>query len=64
MAIAKKQIDFKPDLVGVRLVKRGFNSRPYWAVSLSQRKPGGGYQHVTVVVIDANTAEVTEVRGQ
>jgi hypothetical protein len=45
-------------------VKRGFNSRPYWAVSLSQIRPGGGYRNVTVVVVDANTGAVTEIRRQ
>ena len=38
--IARAAVDFEPDRVGIRYLKRGFQSRGYWAVSLSRRKRG------------------------
>jgi len=62
VAIARQAVTFEPNLVQVRFIKRGFQSRPYWAVSLSQRQPDGRLENVTVIVIDATTGDITEVR--
>lgn len=60
--IARTQIDYKPDRVMVRLLKRGVKSRPYWAVSLATVAATGALERVTVVVIDAKTGEIGEIR--
>lgn len=62
IAIAREEVDFVPDEEQVRLLRRGTAFRAHWAVSLSQRKEGGGLTNVTVVLVDARTGEVVEVR--
>ena len=62
IAIARQEIDYTPDQVQVRLVRRGARSRPYWAVSLSTLGPQDIPERVTVVLVDARTKAVTEVR--
>jgi peptidase YpeB-like protein len=62
VAIAKKQVDYVPEKVQVRLLKRGIQSRPFWAVSLSTVAPNGSLERVTVVVIDARSGRVDEIR--
>jgi hypothetical protein len=62
VAIAKNEIDYQPNKVQVRLFKRGFQSRPFWAVSLSIVNSEGVLTRTTVVVIDARTGRVDEVR--
>lgn len=61
VAIAKGQITYRPDGANVRFVRRGIPSRTYWAVSLWQRAADGGHTNVTVVVVDAETGNVTQV---
>jgi hypothetical protein len=61
IAIAKGEITYRPDGANVRFVRRGIPSRTYWAVSLWQRAADGGHTNVTVVVVDAETGEVTQV---
>ncbi len=63
-AIARDRIDFAPDQVMTRFIPRGAESSPAWAVSLSTAGPGGRLENVTVVVVDANTGDVIEVRKQ
>ena len=60
--IARHEVDYRPDQTQVRLVRRGVQSRPYWAVSLSTLGPGGALDRVTVVLVDARTRQVAEVR--
>ena len=60
--IARREIDYRADRVQVRLLRRGFQSRSAWAVSLSALSPAGQIERVTVVVIDARTREVVEIR--
>lgn len=62
VAIARKQIDFVPEDYQIRFLRRGIPSRGYWAVSFFIRKPAGGYDRVTVVLVDAASGRVTEVR--
>ena len=63
VAIAKRQIDYVPEKVQVRLLKRGLQSRPFWAVSLSTLAADGSLERVTVVVIDARSGRVDEIRS-
>jgi hypothetical protein len=60
--IAKEEVDFEPDRVAVRLMRRGVSFRPHWAVSLSQEAADGGLTNITIVVVDASNGEVVEVR--
>ncbi len=60
--IARGEVSYEPEATQVRLVRRGFQSRPYWAVSLSTLDADGNPDRVTVVLVDARTREVTEVR--
>lgn len=62
IAIAKERIAYAANHVQVRLIKRGLKSRPFWAVSLSQEQADGTLRNITVVVVDARTGVVTEVR--
>jgi hypothetical protein len=64
VAIAKKQIDYVPEKVQVRFLKRGFQSRSFWAVSLSTVGADGRLERVTVVVVDARSGAVDEIRRQ
>lgn len=60
--IAREEVDFEPDRVGVRFLPQGFQSRPSWAVSLSTVDDEGALTRVTVVVVDGRTGEIIEVR--
>ena len=60
--IATREVDFRPERTQVRLIRRGFQSRAYWAVSLSTLDDRGAVDRVTVVLVDARTREVAEVR--
>ena len=62
--IARQEIDYEPDQVMVRFTPRGVQSRPYWAVSLSTVEPDGQLGLVTVVVVNAETGEVVEIKRQ
>jgi hypothetical protein len=62
VAIAREKIDFEPTDHQVRYLRRGIPSHGYWVVSYYIEKPEGGYERVTVVLIDASTGKVTEVR--
>lgn len=62
IAIARPQIDFTPQDYQIRFVRRGIPPRGFWVVSFFIRKQGGGYKRVTVVLVDAATGRVAEVR--
>ena len=62
IVIAKQEVDFTPDHVVVRLLRRGARFTPYWAVSLSERREDGSLDNITVVIVNAETGEVAEVR--
>ena len=62
IAIAEREVAYRPDRVQVRLVRRGFQSRPFWAVSLATLDSRGRLDRVTVVLVDAQTRDVEEVR--
>jgi hypothetical protein len=60
VAIARGQIDYEPERVAVRFMRRGIPSRGYWAVSL----PGKNPPRVTTVVVNARTGKVVEVNRE
>jgi hypothetical protein len=61
--IAQREVPYRSERTQVRLVRRGVpQSRPYWAVSLATVDNAGRLDRVTVVVVDARTKAVTEVR--
>lgn len=62
IAIARDEIDFEPDRVMVRFTPRGIESRPFWAVSLSTLDAYGQPDRVTVVLVDARTGEIEQIR--
>lgn len=62
VAIARPRIDFTPQGHNIRLVRRGIPPRPFWVVSFWIRKADGGFSRITVVLLDARSGRVTEVR--
>ncbi|MGA6946714.1 MAG: hypothetical protein WBZ00_03065 [Solirubrobacterales bacterium] len=67
IAIADRQIDFKPESTQIRLLRQGLNRKPFWFVSLSD--PIGsathprGFTRIVIVEIDANSGSVEDVKG-
>ena len=59
--IARPRIDFEPTGYQVRYIRRGIPSHGFWVVSFFIRK-NGEYARVTVVLVDASSGRVTEVR--
>jgi Peptidase propeptide and YPEB domain len=62
IAIAERQVDFKPEQTQIRMLRQGLNSQPYWIVSLSI--PGereDTFRRLATVKINANTGKVEEV---
>jgi hypothetical protein len=62
--IARDQIPFTPDGFNVRFLRRGVSEHPYWAVSLWTRGAGGGYDRITVVLVDADSGQVTGINDE
>ena len=63
VAVARPNVDFKPQGYNIRLVRQGIPPRPVWAVSFWIRKSGGdGYSRITLVLVDANSGQVMQVR--
>jgi hypothetical protein len=62
VAIARQRIDFTPTGYQIRFIRRGIPSRGYWVASFYIRRDGGDYSRVTVVLVDAASGRVTEVR--
>jgi hypothetical protein len=62
IAVARPKVDFKPQGHNIRLVRQGIPPRPVWAVSFWIRKAEGGFSRITIVLVDANTGRVMQVR--
>jgi hypothetical protein len=62
VAIARARVDFKPEGHSIRFIRRGIPPRPFWVVSFWIRGADGGYSRITVVLLDANSGRVTEVK--
>lgn len=48
----------------VRFLQRGVRPQAFWAVSLQTLDANGEIERLTIVIVDANTGEVDEVRVQ
>ena len=60
VAIARDAIDFEPEHHQIRLFKKGFDSHPYWGVSLyngSRTSP----TRCQIVQVDAQSGDVAAV---
>jgi hypothetical protein len=62
--IAEQEIDFEPDRTMVRFTPRGIESRPFWAVSFSILDANDQPERITVVLVNATTGEIEEIRRQ
>jgi hypothetical protein len=62
LSIARQRVDFEPTGYQIRFIRRGIPSRGFWVASFYIRKDTGGYSRITVVLVDAATGKVTEVR--
>jgi hypothetical protein len=62
VAVARPNVDFKPQGYNIRLVRQGIPPRPVWAVSFWIRKAAGGFSRITIVLVDANSGRVMQVR--
>ena len=62
VAIGRPHVPFKPDGHTIRLVQRGIPPRAFWLISYWQRAAGGGYKRITLVLVDAKTGNIDEVR--
>jgi hypothetical protein len=62
LEISRPRVDFEPQDHQIRFIRRGIPPRGYWIVSYFIRGKEGGFKRVTVVVVDATTGKVTEVR--
>ena len=62
VAVARPNVDFKPQGYNIRLLRQGIPPRPVWAVSFWIRKAGGGFSRITIVLVDANSGQITQVR--
>lgn len=62
LTISRPRIDFVPQDHQIRYIRRGIPPHGFWIVSYFIRKQEGGYKRVTVVVVDATSGKVTEVR--
>ena len=63
VAIARPQAHFIPQGHNIRLVRRGIPPRPFWAVSFWIPNSTGGYSKTTVVLLDANTGRIDQIRN-
>jgi hypothetical protein len=62
VGVARPNVDFKPQGYNIRLVRQGVPPRPVWAVSFWIRKAGGGFSRITVVLVNANSGQIIQVR--
>jgi hypothetical protein len=60
--IARARVDFTPEGYNVRFIRQGIPPRPFWVVSYWIRRPQGGYSRITLVLVDARTGRVAEVK--
>jgi hypothetical protein len=59
---ARPYAGFTPEGHNIRLVRRGIPPRPFWAVSFWIKNSSGDATRVTIVLVNADTGDVTEVR--
>jgi hypothetical protein len=61
LATAKAQVDFNPTDSGIRLLRQGLSTKPFWIVVLYTRNDDDDLVPRAQVHIDAKTGEVTQV---
>jgi hypothetical protein len=63
VAVARPNVNFKPQGYNIRLVRQGIPPRPVWAVSFWIRNAAdSGYSRITLVLVDANSGQIMQVR--
>ena len=62
IAIAKREVDFEPNEVIVRFLKRGINQQTFWLVGLAREDAAGRREEATNVILSAETGQVTSVQ--
>jgi hypothetical protein len=60
--VARPYAGFTPEGHNIRLLRRGIPPRPFWAVSFWIKNGAGDPTRVTVVLVNADTGDVTEVK--
>jgi hypothetical protein len=60
--VARAYAGFTPEGHNIRLLRRGIPPRPFWAVSFWIKNGAGDPTRVTVVLVNADTGDVTEVK--
>lgn len=61
LAMALRQVDFKPECYQARVFRQGVKARSFWAVSLWTLDEKGEFGKVALVVLDAETGRVERV---
>jgi hypothetical protein len=61
--IAKQEVDFEPDDVQIRLLRQGVTYAQRWVVGLAELRANGERFNEVVVVVDASSGDVVEVRS-
>jgi hypothetical protein len=59
---ARPYAGFTPEGHNIRLVRQGIPPRPVWAISFWIKNDAGDPTRVTVVLVNADTGDVTEVK--
>jgi hypothetical protein len=62
VAVARPYAGFTPEGHNIRLVRRGIPPKPFWAVSFWIKDASGDPTRVTLVLVSADTGDVTEVK--
>jgi len=60
--VARPYAGFTPEGHNIRLVRRGIPPRPFWAVSFWIKDDAGDPTRVTIVLVNGDTGDVTEVK--
>ena len=60
--IARPEVTFTPEGHNIRFLRRGIPPRGFWAVSFWIKDETGHPTDVTVVLVDAETGQIDEVR--
>jgi len=61
--IARPEVKFTPEGHNIRFLQRGIPPHGFWAVSFWIKDKTGHATDVTVVVVDAETGRIAEVRA-
>ena len=60
--VARPYAGFTPEGHNIRLLRRGIPPKPFWAVSFWIKDASGHPTRVTLVLVNADTGDVTEVK--